>query len=76
MKMTNVGLLVALSIAALASPALATVKNSPGAVTGRDAAMEACSTQAQKRFGGMYYNFDQNRSFIYEGCMHDHGFAH
>jgi hypothetical protein len=74
MKMTNIALLLGFSLAALATPALAAVKSSSGE-TGRDAAMAACNAQAQKRFGGMYYNFDQNRAFVYEDCMHDHGFA-
>jgi hypothetical protein len=72
MKMANIALLVGFSLAALASPAMAAVKNSSGA-TGRDAAIAACNAQAQKRFGGMYYNFDQDRTFAYNSCMHDHG---
>jgi hypothetical protein len=74
MKITNIVLLVGLSLAASATPALAAVKHSE-ATTGRDAAMAACSAQAQKRFGGMYYNFDQDRAFVYDSCMRDHGFA-
>jgi hypothetical protein len=75
MKTANIALLVGLSVAALASPAMAAVKNAPGAATGKDAAIAECSALAQKRFGGMYYNFDQNRAFAYEDCMHDHGQA-
>jgi hypothetical protein len=71
MKMTNVALLAALSIAALATPALAAVKDA--GATGRDAAVAACTTQAKQRFGGIYYNFDQSRSFVYGDCMHEHG---
>jgi hypothetical protein len=74
MKTTNIALLLGFSLAGLATPALAAVKSSPGE-TGRDAAMAACNAQAQKRFGGMYYNFDQNRAFVYGDCMRDHGFA-
>ena len=74
MKIINIALLAGLSIAALATPALAAVKDA-GAGTGRDAAIAACSAQAKQRFGGMYYNFDQNRDFVYEDCMHDHGLA-
>jgi type II secretory pathway pseudopilin PulG len=73
MKLINMALLVGLS-AALASPAMAAVKNSSGE-SARDAAMAACNAQAQKRFGGMYYNFDQNRSYVYGDCMHAHGLA-
>ncbi len=72
MKMTNIAVLVGLSIAALATPAVAAVKDS-GAATGREAALAACNAQAKQRFGGMYYNFDQNRSFVYGDCMHEHG---
>jgi hypothetical protein len=74
MKMTNIALLLGFSLTALATPALAAVKSSSGE-TGRGAAMAACNAQAQKRFGGMYYNFDQNRAFVYEDCMHNRGFA-
>jgi hypothetical protein len=73
MKMTNIALLVGLS--ALASPAMAAVKNAPGAESGRDAAIAACSAQAKQRFGGMYYNFDQSRDYVYGDCMHEHGQA-
>jgi hypothetical protein len=71
--MTNIALLTGLSIAALASPAMAAVRNAPGAETSRDAAIAACNAEAKQRFGGMYYNFDQNRSYIYGDCMHEHG---
>jgi hypothetical protein len=74
MKMMKNAVLIGLAVAALASPAMAAVKNSSGA-TGRDAAMAACNAQAQKRFGGMYYNFDQSRSYVYGDCMHEHGLA-
>jgi hypothetical protein len=73
MKMINIALLAGLSVAALASPAMAAVKNSQGAATGRDAAIAACSSEARQRFGGMYYNFDQNRSYVYGDCMQEHG---
>jgi hypothetical protein len=73
MKTTSIALLVGLSIAALASPALAAAKGS--GATGRDAAIAACNSEAQKRFGGMYYNFDQSRAYVYDNCMHDRGFA-
>jgi hypothetical protein len=73
MKMTNIALLVGLSIAALATPALAAVKDS--GATGRDAAIAACSAQAKQRFGGMYYNFDQSRDYVYGDCMQAHGQA-
>jgi hypothetical protein len=46
-----------------------------GAAKGRDGAIAACNAEAQKRYGGMYYNFDQTREFAYERCMHDRGFA-
>jgi hypothetical protein len=72
MKMTNIALLVGLSIAALASPAMAAVKNSSGE-TSRDAAIAACNAQAKQRFGGIYYNNDQNRAFVYGDCMREHG---
>jgi hypothetical protein len=73
-KITNIALVVGLSIAAWASPSLAAVKN-PGAVTGRDAAMAACNAEASRHYGGMYYNFDQSRDYAYDHCMHDRGFA-
>jgi hypothetical protein len=73
MKMTNMALLVGLSVAALATPALAAVKDS--GANSRDAAVAACSAQAKQRFGGMYYNFDQNRDHVYGACMHEHGQA-
>jgi hypothetical protein len=72
MKMTNIALLVGLSVAALATPALATVKDSGAS---RDAAVAACSAQAKQRFGGMYYNFDQSRDYVYGDCMYEHGQA-
>jgi hypothetical protein len=75
MKMTNIALLVGFSIVALATPALAAVKDSSGATKGRDAAVAACNAEAQKHYGGMYYNFDQTRDFAYEHCMHDRGVA-
>jgi hypothetical protein len=49
--------------------------NAPGAETGRDAAVAARSAQAKQRFGGMYYNFDQSRDYVYGDCMHEHGQA-
>jgi hypothetical protein len=72
MKVTKIALLAGLSIAALATPALAAVRDS-GASNSRDAAIAACTAQAKQRFGGMYYNFDQNRSFVYGDCMEQHG---
>jgi hypothetical protein len=74
MKMTNIALLVGLSIAALATPALAAVKDS-GATNSRDTALAACNAQAKQRFGGMYYNFDQSRDYVYGDCMQAHGQA-
>jgi hypothetical protein len=73
MKMTNLALLVGLSVAALATPAAAAVRSSSGAETGRDAAIAACTSEAKQRFGGMYYNFDQSRAYVYGDCMHAHG---
>ena len=59
---------------ALAVALSATMWNSSAsAAAGRDAAIEKCVAQAHKRFGGMYYNFDQNRTFVYADCMHDAG---
>jgi hypothetical protein len=75
MKMTNIALLVGFSIVALAAPALAAVKDSSEAAKGRDGAIAACNAEAQKRYGGMYYNFDQTREFAYEHCMYERGFA-
>ncbi len=72
MKITNIALLAGLSIATVATPALAAVRDS-GATNSRDAAIAACSAEAKQRFGGIYYNFDQNRSFVYADCMHQHG---
>jgi hypothetical protein len=51
------------------------VKDSSGAAKSRDTAIAACNAEAQKHYGGMYYNFDQTRDFVYEHCMHDRGFA-
>jgi hypothetical protein len=75
MKMTNIALLVGFSIAALATPALAAVKDSSGTAKNREGAIAACNAEAQKHYGGMYYNFDQTRDFAYEHRMHDRGFA-
>jgi hypothetical protein len=72
MKITNIALLAGLSIAALATPALAAVRDT-GATNSRDAAMAACNREARQRFPGMYYNFDQNRSYVYGDCMEAHG---
>jgi hypothetical protein len=72
MKITNIALLAGLSVAALATPALAAVRDS-GASNSRDAAIAACIAQARQRFSGMYYNFDQNRAFVYGDCMEQHG---
>ncbi len=76
MKMTNIVLLVGLSLAALASPAMAAVRDSSGAVIGRDAAIAACNADAHNRYHGMYTSgWDQDRAFVYENCMHDRGYA-
>jgi hypothetical protein len=75
MKMTNIAVLLGLAVAALATPAMAAVKNAQGVEAGRDAAISACSAEAKQRFGGMYYNFDQSRAFVYGDCMHQHGQA-
>jgi hypothetical protein len=76
MKMTNIVLLVGLSVAALASPAMAAVRNSSGAATGRDAAITACNAEAHNRYHGTYTSgWDQDRAFVYGDCMHDRGFA-
>jgi hypothetical protein len=75
MKMTNLALLVGLSIAALASPAMSAVRNSSGAVT-RDAAIASCNAEARSRYHGSYTSgWDLDRAFVYGDCMHDHGFA-
>jgi hypothetical protein len=76
MKMMNIGLLVGLSIAGLASPAMSAVRNSSGAVTGRDAAIAACNAEARNRYHGSYTSgWDLDRAFVYRDCMHDRGFA-
>jgi hypothetical protein len=73
MKVTNIALLVGVSVAALASPAMAQVRNS---TTDRDAAIAACNTEAHNRYRGNYTSgWDQDRAFVYENCMHDRGFA-
>jgi hypothetical protein len=73
MKMiTSVALLAGLSIAAVATPTFAAVRES-GATNSRDAAIAACTAQARQRFGGMYYNFDQSRAYVYGDCMEQHG---
>jgi hypothetical protein len=71
MRITNIALLAGLTIAASATPALAAVRES-GATNSRDAAIAACTAQARQRFGGTYYNFDQNRAFVYGDCMEQH----
>jgi hypothetical protein len=73
MKMINIALVVGLAIAALASPAMAQVRNP---TTGRDAAIAACNAEAHNRYHGMYTSgWDQDRAYVYGDCMHDHGFA-
>ena len=76
MKMMNTGLLVGLSIAGLASPAMSAVRNSSGAVTNRDATIAACNAEARSRYHGSYTSgWDLDRAFVYGDCMHDRGFA-
>jgi hypothetical protein len=77
MKMMNIALLVGLSIAGLASPAMSAVRNSSGAaVTGRDGSIAACNAEARNRYRGNYTSgWDQDRAFVYGDCMHDRGFA-
>jgi hypothetical protein len=73
MKMiTSVALLAGLLVSGVATPTIAAVRES-GATNSRDAAIAACSAEARQRFGGMYYNFDQNRSYVYGDCMEQHG---
>jgi hypothetical protein len=72
MKITNIALLAGLTIAALATPVLAAVRES-GATNGRDAAIADCTSQARQRFPGIYYNFDQSRAYVYGDCMEAHG---
>jgi hypothetical protein len=76
MKMMNIAFLVGLSIAGSASPAMSAVRNSSGAVTGRDAAIAACNAEAHYRYHGSYTSgWDLDRAFVYRDCMHDRGFA-
>jgi hypothetical protein len=70
--MTNIALLAGLTVAALATPAVAAVRES-GATDSRDAAIAACTAQARHRFPGIYYNFDQSRAYVYGDCMEAHG---
>ncbi|MBV9969501.1 MAG: hypothetical protein JO228_05930 [Xanthobacteraceae bacterium] len=72
MKMTSIALLAGLSIAAVATPSFAAVRES-GATNGRDAALAACNAEARQRYPGIYYNWDQNRSYVYGDCMAAHG---
>jgi hypothetical protein len=76
MKMMNIAFLVGLFTAGLASPAMSAVRNSSGAVTGRDAAIAACNAEAHNRYHGIYTSgWDMDRAFVYGDCMHDRGFA-
>jgi hypothetical protein len=74
-KMTNIALLVGLSIAALASPAMAAMRNLSAAATVRDATRAACNADAYNSYPGSHGYFGPARTFVYENCMHDHGYA-
>jgi hypothetical protein len=75
MKTTHIVLLAGLSIAALASPATAAVRNLSEAAAVRHATMAACNAEANNSYPGSYDYFRPARTFVYEHCMHDHGYA-
>ena len=61
----------ALAVATWTSPTLAASRGA--AVTGRDAVVQRCMTEAKRHYGGIYYNWGEVRESAYEHCMTDAG---
>jgi hypothetical protein len=70
-NLSSTALAAALAVTAWASPTLAASRGS--AVTGRDAVVQKCMTEAKRHYGGIYYNWGDVREFSYEHCMTDAG---
>jgi hypothetical protein len=70
-KLLSTALAAALAVAAWTSPTLAASRGS--AVTGRDAVVQKCMTEAKRHYGGIYYNWGEVRESAYEHCMTDAG---
>jgi hypothetical protein len=69
--LSSTALAAALAVAAWTSPTLAASRGS--AVTGRDAVVQRCMTEAKRHYGGIYYNWGDVRELSYEHCMTDAG---
>jgi hypothetical protein len=69
--LSSTALATALAVVAWTSPTLAASRDA--AVTGRDAVVQRCMTEAKRHYGGIYYNWGDVRGFSYEHCMTDAG---
>jgi hypothetical protein len=69
--LSSTALAAALAVAAWTSPTLAASRST--AVTGRDAVVQRCMTEAKRHYGGIYYNWGDVRESAYEHCMTDAG---
>jgi hypothetical protein len=70
-NLSSTALVAALAVATWTSQTLAASKGS--AVTGRDAVVQRCMTEAKRHYGGIYYNWGDVRESAYEHCMTDAG---